>query len=70
MIGLLRPQSELSLYSAAVDLLADLADIPAPATLGNGHRVSLHPYGQSEHQRDFIQVVNMDPYLLLAYPAS
>lgn len=52
-VTLARPESELSLYSAAVDLLADLADIPAPETIGPpGAPVPLRPYDAPEHLRE------------------
>lgn len=48
-----RPESELSLYSAAVDLLADLADIPAPKAVGHGaNAVDLRPYDGPELLRE------------------
>lgn len=46
------PESEWSLYSGAVDLLADLADIPAPAEVGRDVRAPLRPYDMSEHLRE------------------
>lgn len=48
-----RPQSELSLYSGAVDLLADLADIPAPSEIeAEGVVVPLRPYDGPELLRE------------------
>ena len=46
------PESEWSLYSGAVDLLADLADIPAPAEVGSQVRVPLRPYDMPELLRE------------------
>ena len=48
-----RPESELSLYSGAVDLLADLADISAPSEIGGeGVRVPLRLYDLPELARE------------------
>ena len=48
-----RPESELSLYSGAVDLLADLSDISAPAEIGEGGvHVPLRPYDLPELARE------------------
>jgi len=47
------PAREADLYAVAVDLLAGLADIPAPARLGpEGSRVSLAPYDAATLARE------------------